>query len=218
MMRTARLAPGVLLAALLSAPAAGTQPDPVRSPERGVELADRRDERDPDRLGWYVPDFARVQTGGFVGMFAVGTGYAIFDDVLNVSAHYGFTPATHAGHDVHAFSFETLLRPLDFRIDDFRIVPIYLGPGLLYAWGDEYFTRLPGRYRDRSYYPPTSLHWTARAGIELDWLPPSGVFERHGLFYELTMLDAFFDFYRENPETLDPIDVLAGAVGYRAAF
>jgi hypothetical protein len=208
----------IALAAALIAPAALAQPPNGREQERARVEHDRRDERDPDRLGWYVPDFARVQTGGFVGMFAVGTGYAMFDDILNASMHYGFTPASHAGNDVHAFSFELLVRPLDFRIGDFRIVPIYLGPGLLYAWGDEFFSRVPARYNSPRYYPPTSLHWTARAGVELDWLPPSGVFERHGLFYELVMLDTFFRFYRENPDTLGPLDMLAGAIGYRAAF
>jgi hypothetical protein len=212
--------PGSLLAlATISiASAASAQPPNGGEQERAPERSDRRDERDPDRLGWYVPDFARVHTGGFIGMFVIGTGYAIFDDVLNVSAHYGFTPASHAGNDVHTFSFDLLVRPLDFRIDDFRIVPIYLGPGLLYAWGDEFFSRVPGRYDSPSYYPPTSLHWTARAGLELDWLPPSGVFERHGLFYEVVMLDTYFNFYRKNPDTLSPLDMLASAVGYRAAF
>jgi hypothetical protein len=150
-------------------------------------------------------------------MFVVGTGYAIFNDVLNLSVHYGFTPTEHAGSDVHAFSFEALVRPVDLRLGDFRIVPLYLGPGLLYVWGDEYFSRLPERYEHTTAY---TAHVSALdgAGIELDWLPPSGPFERHGLYYEVTMLDTYFNFYRENPETLDPLDMFGGAIGYRAAF
>ncbi len=217
-MRTACATLALALGCILLAPAARGQELPEH--ERGIVEPDRLEGRDRDRLGWYVPDFARLQTGGFVGMFVVGTGYAIFDDVLNFSVHYGFTPTEHAGSNVHALSFEALVRPVDLRLGDVRIVPLYLGPGLLYVWGDEFFSRLPERYEhyDSAYYPPTSLHWTARAGIELDWLPPSGPFERHGLYYEVTMLDTFFDFYRENPETLDPLDMFGGAIGYRAAF
>ena len=206
-----------LCAALAVTSTAAAQP-PDR--QEDVVVEDRRAERDPDRLGWYVPDFARVQTGGYVGMFAVGFGYAAFDDILNLSAHYGFTPESRAGSDVHAFSFEILVRPLDVRVDEFRIVPIYLGPGLLYAWGDEFFTRVPEPYRRYQtwYYPPTSLHWTARVGIEVDWLPASGFFERHGLYYEATMLGKYFELWRDNPDALGFEDTIAGAIGYRAAF
>lgn len=207
----------ILLAAMLL-PARVFAQSP--EPDRAAAEASPRTERDPDRLGWYVPDFVRLQTGGFVGMFAVGTGYAIFDDILNVSVHYGFTPAEHAGNDVHALSFEALIRPFDFRVEDLRIVPIYAGPGLLYAWGDEFFSEVPDRFAriESDYYVPTSWHWTVRAGIELDYVPRSGLFERHGVYYEVTLLDSYFEFYRENPETLDFEDTLAGAIGYRAAF
>jgi hypothetical protein len=207
------LAAGVCLLTLAQPARSQTEPDRLEEPPHG------RDERDPDRLGWYVPDFARVQTGGFVGLVAAGLGYAAFDDILNLSMHYGFTPEEHAGTNVHAFSFEVSIRPFDVRFESFRFVPIYLGPGLLYAWGDDFFTTLPDRYEqiDSRYYPPTSLHWTARAGTELGYLP-GGFFERHGVYYEVTMLGAYFELYSENPETLDFSDMFSGAIGYRAAF
>lgn len=213
-MRASRL--GLGLAWLLLASRAWAQPPDTAA----ASEVDRRSERDRDPFGWYVPDFVRAQTGGFVGMFAVGTGYGVLDDIINLSLHYGFTPASHAGTDVHAFSFELLLRPVDVRFEDFRLVPIYLGPGVLYAWGDEFFTRIPDRYEriDSSYYPPTSLHWTARAGVELDYLPASGIVERHGIYYEATLLGTYYDLYRDNPDTVDLDDTIAGAIGYRAAF
>jgi hypothetical protein len=55
-------------------------------------------------------------------------------------------------------------------------------------------------------------------GAELDCVPASGFFERHGLYYELTLLGTYLDYYRENPKTLDFEDVLSSSVGYRAAF
>jgi len=210
----------IALALLLSTLPAAAQTPPPAEHERVVDAPKTRDGRDSDELGWYVPDFVRLQTGGFVGLFAAGFGYAAFDDILNLSGHYGFTPAEHAGTNVHAMSFEILVRPFDLRVEDVRIVPIYLGPGLLYAWGDDFFTAVPDRYAqiDSTYYAPTSLHWTARAGIEVDYVPDAGIFERHGLYYEATLLGAYFNFYRDNPKTLDFTDMFAGAVGYRAAF
>jgi hypothetical protein len=153
-------------------------------------------------------------------MVALGTGYALFDDVLNLSTHYGFTPSQHAGTDAHAFSFEALVRPFDVRIEDVRVVPIYFGPGLLYAWGDNFFSKVPDQFArfDENYYEPTAWHWTLRVGTELDYLPANGFVERHGLYYELTLLGTYLEYYRENPKTLEFVDTLSSAVGYRAAF
>ncbi|MBX3131700.1 MAG: hypothetical protein KF718_33595 [Polyangiaceae bacterium] len=185
-----------------------------------ADAPSRRHQRDTDELGWYVPDFVRLQTGGFVGLVAVGVGYAAFDDVLNVSAHYGFTPASLVGTTVHAASLEILIRPFDQRLGDFRVVPIYVGPGLLYTGGEGFFTRVPEQYShiDSNYYPPSSLYWTARVGVELDYVPPAGFFERHGVYYEATLFSAYLNLYRKNPDTLAFENMFGGAVGYRGAF
>jgi len=179
----------------------------------------RSTERDVDRLGWAVPDFVKIQTGSFAGMVAVGAGYALFDDVLNVSLLYGYTPAWHAGTTVHSFDLSFDVRPLDVLIGEFRIVPVYFGAGLLIALDDQLFFRTPARYPTDDYYPPTALHWTAHLGVELDVLPArDSFFERHGLYAELTTVDTYFFAYFENRETLDATDALSSGFGYRAAF
>jgi hypothetical protein len=203
--------------------AAISQAAPLLAQEIETGARERREldgRRDQDRLGWYVPDFVRLGTGGFVGMFVAGTGYALFQDVLNVSFSYGFTPASHAGADVHAFALALDARPFDLAAGDFRIVPLTLGPGLIYAWGDEFFSRLPGQYRpfSDSYYPPTSLQPVAKLGFELDYLPPPGFFERHGVYYELTALYLHLRRYFSNRDELGLEDALSSGVGYRAAF
>ena len=190
-------------------------------PDRNVVDAalERERERDLDPLGWYVPDFVRAQTGGWVGMFSAGTGYAIFDDVLNFTLLYGFTPEFHAGQDVHALHAALSVRPVELRMERVRLVPVYAGGGLLMALDRDYFVEVPDHYPDRSYYPPTALHWTAHLGIELDYLPPPGsAAERHGLYLELVTVDTFLFAYIENPETVGLTDVVASAIGYRLAF
>jgi hypothetical protein len=188
-------------------------PAAERDPRRGKE-------RDRDPHGWLVPDFGKLQTGGFVGMVTVGFGYAVFDDVLNAGAHYGYTPERHAGLDVHTMHFTLDVRPFELRLGDVRWVPGYLGVGLLHVWGDRYFSDLPDRYAtvDGAYYPPTALHWTAHLGTELDWLPRFGFFERHGFYYELATIDTFAFAYVENRETVGLTDALSSTFGYRAAW
>lgn len=177
--------------------------------------------RDRDRHGWYVPDYAKLQTGGYTGLFTAGLGYAAFSDVLNIGVDYGYVPAAHAGRNVHSVSAGVSVRPFDFRIGDVRIVPAYVGADLLFTWGDDYFITVADYYYryNRFYYYPTGAHWMIHLGLELDWVPPNGnFFERHGLYWELRTLDTYFFSYLENPATLHFTDVLASALGYRAAF
>lgn len=180
----------------------------------------RRDERDRDRFGWYVPDFAKLQSAGYLGSVGIGAGYAMLEDVLNVSLLYGFTPEQRAGENVHALRLNLDVRPLDLRFESFRLVPIYAGAGLLYAFGSEYFTRIPKRYRqlETNYYPPTALHWSANLGLELDYVPARGKIERHGLYYEVVTVDSYIMSYLENPEALHLVDAFASSIGYRCAF
>ena len=177
-------------------------------------------ERDRDPHGWLLPDFAKLQTGGFVGFVTVGIGYAVFDDVINLGAHYGYTPAARTEQDVHTLHFTLDVRPFDLRFGDIRWVPAYLGGGLLHVWGDQYFSDLPDRYArvDGTYYPPTALHWTAHLGTELDLVPRYGFFERHGFYFELATVDTFAFAYFENRETVELTDAFSSTIGYRAAW
>jgi hypothetical protein len=208
-------------ALLLERPVELAEP-PRRELERPVMNGDgdgRRRARDVDRLGWYVPDFAKVQTGSFAGLVTVGGGYAAFNDILNVSALYGFTPASVAGESVHSISLLVDARPLELRWASFRLIPLYAGAGALITWGDGYFQELPSHYRDRTYYPATGRHLTAHLGIEASYAPEEeSAFERHAAYFELTTLYTYLERWVANPETLGPEDALALGMGYRAAF
>lgn len=205
----------LLLAVLLPARALAAESDATPPKNDGEWVR-----RDRDRLGWYVPDFARLQTGGFHGLANVSVGYAAFNDVLNWSIGYGFTPAAVADRNVHSFDTTLSVRPIDLRYRDLRFVPGYFGGGLLVGTGDGYFVVTPSRYRDysRLYYPPTALHWTAHFGVEVDWLPKSGFFERHGGFVEVRTMDTYVFSYLENRKTISLHEIFSTAVGYRVAF
>jgi hypothetical protein len=180
-----------------------------------------RSKRDNDPLGWYVPDFAKLQTGGYSGLLTLGVGYAAFDDVFNWTLYYGYVPKFHAGRTVHSVSTTLSVRPFELGLGDVRLVPVYVGAGLLFGFGEGYFLEVPERYDpySSSYYRPTGVHWMAHIGLELDWLPdPNDFFERHGLYAELRTLDTYFFSYTENRGELGPEDALATALGYRAAW
>jgi hypothetical protein len=207
----------------LSSEASGSDVDTALMPSAPPLAAARvSKQRDRDRLGWAVPDLARVHTGGFAGLLGIGVGYAAFEDSLNAAVLYGFVPAAIAGETVHSISATFSVRPLDLVMEQFRVIPAYIGAGLLLSIGaGDYFVRVPERYRhiDSRYYEPTALHWTAHTGLELDWVPPgSRVFERHGVYVELTVLGSFLLAYFENSRIVNLTDTVSSGFGYRAAF
>jgi hypothetical protein len=207
-----RLLPALALAAVS---ALSLSPAPALALDRT-----NPDERDTDRQGWIVPDFAKLQTAGYAGLIAVGLGYAGTDDIVNLSVAYGYTPELMVGAEVHTVGVTLSVRPfeIDFR-NRARFIPVYAGAGLLFVLGDTYFMTVPERYPGRLYYPPTAVHWTLHAGTELDVLPEQGgVFERHGFYAEVVALDSFLIAYAENPNEVELEEVLSLALGYRASW
>src|SRR5688572_1232580 len=93
---------------------------------------------DPDALGAFFPDFARLSSGGYAGLVTAGLGYAAWDDRLNVGLSYGYVPASIAGVAVHSLSSAISLRPFELRQDAFRWVPFYAGVGVLSTFGQRY--------------------------------------------------------------------------------
>lgn len=169
-----------------------------------------------DRFGPWVPDFAKLQSGGFAGTLALGIGYAPAHDLLNVALLYGYVPPAFGG-SVHSLHFTLQVRPLSFISHDFRWLPAYAGLGALCTWGADFFLLLPARY-PRGYYSPNACRITAHVGAELQWQRRTGWVQAHGFYAELTTVDALVIDYFQNPRMTVPADVLSSSLGYRLSF
>ncbi len=213
---------GVALSPAAFAQSSGTLPaTPEYRADMGSVAPTVRDTptppRDTDRLGWYVPDFAKVQTGGLRGRYSAGLGYAAFDDILNVGLLYGYSPNEVNDSGVSTLSLEVSARPFEVRAGQFRFQPLEVGLGVLYAIGDQFEFRYPDRYSS-GYYRPTAFHFQAFLGAGVDWVPDSSVLERVGLYYQISSIYPFMADYIDNPDQLSIDDALASTIGYRAAF
>lgn len=198
---------------------------PAVEPDAVAETPSQKPEaksppRDRDRLGWAVPDYFKLQTGGYVGVVNVRAGYAIFDDILNLGAGYGFAPTKGEVPASHSVDFELAVRPLELPLGQIRIVPLYLAAGLVYVIGDHFKARYPDRYTriDPNYYPPTALHWTLGLGAQVGLAPLRGFVEKHSLYYQLTTLDTFATSFVDNTKTISFFDVVSSTAGYRIDF
>lgn len=176
--------------------------------------------RERDRLGWAVPDYARLQSGGYLGMGTLGVGYSALRDVINVGVGYGFVPEKAEAPAVHILHATALVRPLRFGVgssDRVFVYPLYVGAGVMAALGPNLFIRAPDEYPG-GYYPASGLHYLLLAGAELSVRENEGrFFQRHGVFWELVSFDQYIDALLQNPG-VSLLDAVSSAVGYRASF
>jgi hypothetical protein len=178
---------------------------------------ERPSRRRKDRLGWYTPDFVRLQTGGYHGRIGVGVGYAALGEHLEVAGLYGYTPPAE-GVTVHSAALTVSGKLNVWVAEGLRITPFYAGVGILYTYGPNFFSQLPERYPP-GYYPPTAYHPTAHVGVAADWhAADHPAIQSHGLYAELVTTYTLLKPYVNNHVPLDVTDVIALALGYRAAF
>jgi len=206
----------LLLVASFSAPTLAAPPGESSPPN--VEPQPSRYE-DRDRLGWAAPDYVRLQTGGFLGMFTIGVGYSALRDVLNIGVSYGFVPPYHGAPAVHVGTATLQIRPLRFPIDQERIwiYPLYVGGGLFVAHGKNLFVQQPNVYPP-GYYEPTALHYLLLFGAEAALRQPSDrFFTRHSAFIEFVTVDQYIDALQQNRE-FRLYDAFSTTLGYRASF
>jgi hypothetical protein len=173
-----------------------------------------------DQFGWALFDFVDLQTGGYVGLIALGVGYSWLRDVMNTSATYGFTPAWTAGRTVHALHLAHQIRPIHVSFGCAMLVP-FVGAGVLATGGNGYFFRQPDQYDHYSdrYYRATAYYWTAQLGLGLLWRQPTNsLVARHGPYLELITLVAHAAVALENPAVSSWSDAVATALGYRVVF
>lgn len=173
-----------------------------------------------DRLGWAVPDYARVQSGGFLGLVNVAAGYSALRDMLNVQLEYGFVPAFEKQSSVHFGAGLLLVRPWRVALgprDRFWLYPVYLGGGVMVASAKGLFIRQPEIY-PKGYYPPNGFHFLALLGAELAFRPDDGqFFTRHALTVEVITLDQYVDAISQN-RSMSPFAAFSTAVGYKLGF
>jgi hypothetical protein len=173
-----------------------------------------------DRYGWYVPDYARVQTGGYLGMFTVGVGYSAFRDVLNIGVTYGYVPPRDGAPSIHLGSAMLAVRPLRFALgkdDRYFLYPLYIGGGAFVASSPNTFVSQPEVYPP-GYYPPTAFQPIFLFGAELSVRSNEGAaIARHSLFIEeVTIRQYISSMYLNHAFHIG--SAFSTAIGYRASF
>ena len=168
---------------------------------------------------WIVPDYAKIQSGGWIGLITAGLGYEFFDDRLDVGAYYGYLPESVGGTTVHTLAWHVGVRPLTLLAPEARWEIAYFGVGAAHSFGRNFFVKVPDRYPDGWYYPPTGMRLLAFVGTELG-IPISDRWplRSHAAFVEVTAVDHYLRLWVTEPKAFPLTSVLSLSAGYRLAF
>ncbi|PSR56900.1 hypothetical protein AHMF7605_27085 [Adhaeribacter arboris] len=117
---------------------------------------------------WYLPDHTVVQFAGNIGFLAVGPGYSLAQDKINLDILYGYTPSFEAETSIHTLTGKFIYSPWQNRIKPGYIwEPLKFGAGVSYSLGSQFYTTLPRHYPDGYYFWPTSFRLTPFVGTSI---------------------------------------------------
>jgi hypothetical protein len=164
-----------------------------------------------------LPDHAKVQFAGAVGLVSAGTGYAFGGRRLELDAFLGWVPESLAGTDLFTLTGKITWLPWSARLArGWRLRPITAALAMSYTFGDRFFVVLPEKY-PRGYYPlPTALRGTVALGGTIG--RPAPPFAEVALYWELVAVDLPLALWIQNPGTVSAADVVSLALGLRASF
>src|SRR5690606_37596654 len=126
-----------------------------------------------------MPNNAKLQYAGNIGMFSVGAGYVSPNQKWKGDVFYGLVPGTYAEKPIHSFTLKGKYSPIN-RTYNHDIQVNWLNAGLWtnYSFGSKYFLKLPDYYDKGYYYFPTQLNIGAFVGSEIRY-------QKWGLYYEV---------------------------------
>jgi hypothetical protein len=201
----------LLLLLLASAGAqAATPPDTAAAPPAPVRP-------------WYRPTHLALQTGGGLGMVAVGAGYEFSKRRLETDILLGYVPKRYAGSALSLASLKFQYSPFQLPVGEkLQVAPLTIGAYFSYTHGtinDE----LRGQYSSDYYWFSTDTRYGPLLGSRLTLLaapvPATGQPRKISFYYELGSNDLYLASYLNNRNGgLGFGQLLTLALGLKADF
>lgn len=192
--RAARVALTVALAAAASAPA------PAVAERRGL-----------------VPDHAKVQVAGRLGVVAPGVGYALAGGRVESDVLIGWVPASMAGVDLVMLTGKVSWFPWRVGLGGaWTLRPVSAAAAVTWTIGDGFWVLPPDRYPRGYYELPSGLRGTLALGSAV---ARSTRRDREvGVYGEVVAGDVPLAYWITNGRAVRASDVLSLAFGVRVEF
>jgi len=168
---------------------------------------------------WFVPDAVVVQHAGNMGFLAAGPGYTLAKDKLHLEVLYGYVPQLQAEKALHLITFKPVFTPQQVPLGaDYSLMPLRLGMGLSYYFGDQFSILWDERYPDGYYWWPTRLRLLGYAGAALGRsFPETNTIRQVDLYGELNTYDLIVTQWVKDSR-IRGWDIVSFSVGLRVAF
>jgi hypothetical protein len=212
----------VLALALASPRAAGAEADAELGGEVVIgahPAAQRARPAQGTQREWYLPDHAKLQLAGDIGFLSPGIGWELAGRRVHVDLFLGWVPASIGGEDIYSATAKAVYAPWRLRASPrWRLEPLRIGAQVTYTFGSQYFLTSPSRYPSGYYEIPTALHGGAALGASAACAIGRGGEREVGLYAEIVALVDGLKALWENPNVIDPSDVVSVAIGTFVRF
>ncbi|SNC76829.1 hypothetical protein SAMN06265337_3583 [Hymenobacter gelipurpurascens] len=218
------MAPHLLLAASLACPLAA-----VAQQQLITQVApDTLTASQPTGLGqsaaapqpWYRPRHLVLQTGGGVGMVAVGAGYGFWKDRSELDILVGYVPEKYAGSHLTIFTAKYMYSPWVVPLGEkWQLRPLTVGAYASYTHG-VINDGTSGQYEKGYYWFSRDTRVGPLLGSRVSFRrqTPSGQSRNASLYYELGSNDLYILSYALNRKGLSPTDILTLSLGLKFDF
>lgn len=174
----------------------------------------------PEAAPWYVPDYAKAQFAGDIGLYSVGAGYSYVDGIFQSELFAGHAPPFGSEENIVSATFKQAVVPYEFDLGQrYDFAPLMLGFFANYSFGSDLYLVTPDRFDDGYYERQTALRYgpfvggRARADFAL-----GDVVRDVGVYWELNANDLAISNYVNNTEYFSFYDILSLGFGARVSF
>jgi hypothetical protein len=167
---------------------------------------------------WYIPDYAKIQFAGNIGLLSVGVGYEVFKDVLYSELLYGYVPVSVSkAKEIHLITIKNTFPFFTKKIgNNFTLSPI-AGFTASLDTGNNSFLKLPDKY-PKGYYITNAIHFTVFVGAKVHKnFVNSKIIKGADLYFELGTVETYL-VYAITSKEVKINDVFSSAIGINLYF
>jgi len=166
---------------------------------------------------WYVPDYAKVQFAGNIGLLSVGFGYKFLNNHLYSELLYGYVPASVSKAEViHTITIKNTFPLLNKEIKAITVSPI-AGFTASFETGNSSFLKLPDKYPS-GYYSTNAFHFTLFIGAKVHKsFINQKIMKGVDLYFELGTVDTYL-WYAVLSKEVKINQIFSSAIGINLYF
>lgn len=167
--------------------------------------------------GWYIPDYAKVQFAGNIGLLSVGFGYQFINNRLYSEILYGYVPASISkAEKIHTITLKNTFPILKKEIKAITLSPI-TGFTASFETGNNSFLKLPDKY-PKGYYSTNAFHFTLFIGAKIykDIINPK-IINGIDFYFEVGTVDTYL-WYAILSKEVKINQILSSAIGINLYF